>query len=607
MQFALRLVTAALLAALHLPATAANHDTIVPSLGAGPFRVACSNVAQDAALIAQSGSNATDFWEGRPKDGQLRYITQVLAAPDTAIRVDVAVPPTPGLYPQFAGQAVPHAAIVCHPTPASNADPDYVLPGTGDRVPRMQAAGSAPKLIGAAEYYETLGMRGEGKTGPAQLPLIVFSHGLGGSPISPGYLQAMTDLASFGLVVGAVFHGDPRFSRIRIENIGDVAFLFSNFDQFVEMELMRPLSLKQFTDRLLAHPGFAPAIRTDAIGAFGASMGGQAVTNLLGAKLTTSIGLACRETARDPRIKAAVGLVPYAGQTFLPSFCDDQSGAEEVTRPYLAISGTADTTAPIKVMEQAMQRFRGTRYLLALEGVPHEYRPDMRGDVMTWTVAFLNAYVGGPLATPVTAADVSARTDLAKLVRMAGVEGGPVEELRLDVHQPLAATAGGVPLIEFHHDATDRYYLAPGEERAAQVDAGAAGTGWARTGLVIKAYSLAKPPRPSGRTASPAMPACAFRFVNATGPESWFYTTKPAECEAVKGQPGWRYEGTAFHAAPVDAAGRCPPGQLVVQRAYNNGAARGEPNHRFTSSDSTLREMVRRGWVDEGPAMCALP
>jgi hypothetical protein len=57
----------------------------------------------------------------------------------------------------------------------------------------------------------------------------------------------------------------------------------------------------------------------------------------------------------------------------------------------------------------------------------------------------------------------------------------------------------------------------------------------------------------------------------------------------------------------VDAAGRCPAGQLVVQRAYNKGAARGEPNHRFTSSDSTLREMVRRGWADEGPAMCALP
>ena len=607
MRFPLALALAAGLFATGLPAAAANHDTVVPSLGAGPFRIACSNVAQDAALIAQSGSNATDFWEGRPKDGQLRYITQVLTAPQTAVRVDVAVPDQSSIYPQFAGQSVVHAAIVCHPTPAANADPDYLLPGTGDRVPRMQPAGSLPKLLGAAEYFETLGMRSEGRSGIAPLPLIVFSHGLGGSPISPGYLQAMTDLASFGFVVGAVFHGDPRFSRIRIENIGDVAFLFTNFDQFVEMELMRPLSLKAFTDELLVNPGFAPAIDANAIGAFGASMGGQATMNLLGAKLTTSLGLACRETTRDPRIKAAVGLVPYAGQTFLPSFCDDQSGAEEVARPYLAISGTADSTAPIKMAEQALQRFRGTRYLLALEGVAHEFTPDMRGDVMTWTVAFLHAYVGGPLAASVTSGDAAARTDLARLFRMAGVAGGPGEELRIDVHQGPALRRHVTPLVEFHHDGTDRYYLAPGEERAAQVDSGAAGPGWARTGLVINAASLARPPRPAGRLPSAAVPACAFRIAIADGPESWFYTTKPAECEAVKNQPGWRYEGTAFHTVPVDAAGRCPAGQRVVHRAYNNGAGSGAPNHRYASSDSTLREMVRRGWADEGPAMCALP
>lgn len=584
-----------------------NHDTVVPPLGAGPFRVACSNVAQDPALIAQLESNATDIWEGRPRDGQLRYITQVLSAPATALVIDVAVPATPEIYPQFADKVVPHAAIVCHPTPAANADPDYILPGTGDRVPRMQPAGSAPKLLGAAEHFETLGMSGAGRTGPAALPLVVFSHGLGGSPISPGYLQAMTDLASFGFVVGAVFHGDARFSRIRIENIGDAAFLFRNFDQFVEMELMRPLSLKAFTDRILADPGFAPGIRADAIGAFGASMGGQAVANLLGAKLTTSLGLACRQTATDPRVKAAVGLVPYAGQTFLPSFCDDQSGVDAVTRPFLAISGTADSTAPIKMAEQALQRFGGTRYLLALEDVPHEYRADMRGDVMTWTIAFLNAYVGGTLAVPVTSPEAASRTDLAKLLRMAGVAGGPAEDLRLDVHQPAAPDAGGVPLIEFHHDRTDRYYLAPGEARAAQVDAGADGPGWARTGFVIKVNSLARPPRPTRPAPPAASPACAFSVAIADGPASWFYTTKPAECAATKALPGWRYEGTAFHAVAVDANGRCPAGQLVVQRAYNGGAARGAPNHRLTSSDSTLREMVRRGWTDEGPAMCALP
>ena len=41
-------------------------------------------------------------------------------------------------------------------------------------------------------------------------------------------------------------------------------------------------------------------------------------------------------------------------------------------------------------------RFRGTRYLLALEGVKHEFVPDMRGDVMTWTVAFSEQNVFNP-------------------------------------------------------------------------------------------------------------------------------------------------------------------------------------------------------------------
>ncbi len=227
-------------------------------------------------------------------------------------------------------------AIVCHPTPQDNPDPDYVLPGTTDRVPRMQPAGAAPRLIGIAEHAAAFGIAVDPAVPgtPARLPLLVFSHGLGGSPISPGYIDAMVDLASQGFMVAAVFHGDPRFSQIRIEDLGGFALALANFDQFVEMELLRPVSLKAMVDALLAHPGFAPGIDPERIGGFGASLGGQAMANILGARLTTSLRLACRDTVTDPRVKAAVGLVPYAGQTFLPAFCDDQAGAEGVDRPY---------------------------------------------------------------------------------------------------------------------------------------------------------------------------------------------------------------------------------------------------------------------------------
>ena len=105
-------------------------------------------------------------------------------------------------------------------------------------------------------------------------------------------------------------------------------------------------------------------------------MGGQAMVNILGSKLTVTLGKSCSQTVTDSRIKAAAGYVPYMGQTFLPSFCDNQDGAEAVTRPYLAISGTTDTTAPIRVTQQAVNRFQGTRYLIELVDVPHTYEQE---------------------------------------------------------------------------------------------------------------------------------------------------------------------------------------------------------------------------------------
>lgn len=596
-----RLVAAfALAAALALPpARAANHTDEVAPLGAGPYRVACTNVAQDTAAIAASGARPQDFWEGRVANDDTRYIAQVLSAPATAVRFGAAVPDDRGLYPRFAGQSVDHVAIVCHPTSSANADPDYALPGSTEVVPRMQPAGAAPKLIGIAEFLEPHGIVfSPPPTGPAKLPLIVFSHGLGGSPISEGYLQALVGLASHGFMVAAPFHGDPRFSRIRIEDLGDVAFLLTQFDQFVEMELMRPAALKSMVDALLAHPALSPAIDADRIGGFGTSMGGQALANLLGARLTTSFSRACRETVRDPRVKAAVGLVPYAGQSFLPSFCDGQSGAGDVTAPYLAISGTADTTAPIAQAEQAVNRFASSRYLVAIPGLGHELRQQDVGDIFTWSVTFLHAYLRPDYD----------RGAFGRLVRMASVAGGTTEELRVDVHQPFAPAGGEVRVIEFHNENLDHYFIAAGEDEIAVIDGGGAGPGWRRTGLAFKASSLAAPiagiPPPGVR---PASAVCRFYGALAGGPNSHFFTASASECDLVKRSGGWFYEGIGFYTPEVDSGRLCATGQIAVLRAYNNGFPRNDSNHRFVTSDSTLREMARKGWTAEGNVMCALP
>ena len=102
-------------------------------------------------------------------------------------------------------------------------------------------------------------------------------------------------------------------------------------------------------------------------------------------------------------------------------------------------------------------------------------------------------------------------------------------------------------------------------------------------------------------------PVCRFYGAAAGGPNSHFFTASPDECEAVKRAGGWYYEGIGFHAEPQLADGRCPEGYLQVRRAYNRGWPRNDSNHRFTTSDSTWREMARHGWALEGVAWCARP
>src|SRR5258708_3910100 len=312
-----RFAAFAFAASLALPAAAYNHVNTVTPTTQGPFAVACSNVAQDASRIAP-GLDATDYWEGRD-----HYITELLVDPGSAIVYDVRVPFDPFVYPQNFGRRVQFAAIACYPTPKANNDPDYVLPTSGETVPHMQAIGAAPKLITQAEYFATLGL--PAPAGPAILPMrmpyIVYSPGLGGSPISSGYLQVMALLASQGYMVAGVFHGDARFSKIRVQDFADVVYLLAAYNFVVEMQLMRPLSLIALTDRLLVDPNYSVGINQDQIGGFGASLGGEAMLHLLGASITTNAGLACHDAPRDTRIKAAGGHVPYAGQKFLPALC----------------------------------------------------------------------------------------------------------------------------------------------------------------------------------------------------------------------------------------------------------------------------------------------
>ena len=584
---------AALLGLAALPAMALNHEDVVNPLPPGRFAVACSNVEIDTARLAQLGGTAADYYEGHTVNGETRYVTDILAHPESAFRFQERIPLQPQLYPTLFGQRPDFVVLVCHPTSRTNTDPDYKLPDDGGVVPHMQPAGQPAKIIPASEYAQTAGLPDPQSSAPAQLPLIVYSHGLGGSPVGKGYIDVAVQLAAQGYMVAAVFHADNRYSPVRIENLADFAFALAFFPVIVQMQALRPFALKAMTDHLIADGDFGPAIDRSRIGAFGASLGGEAVAHLVGAGLTTSLVHDCSPTERDPRIRAAVGYVPYSGQSFLPAFCDGQSGADSVDKPYLAISGTLDITAPIHMTEIAVNRMPASHYLIELVGGQHELRPEDAADVLTWMVTYFNAYLDVP-------GDPAA---MARFIKMRQVVGGREDNIIVDVHVPFANQAGETRAVEFYNTDLHHYFIAAGQGEIDGILAGAAGPGWELTGQSFKVW-LTLPPDAS---LAPLNPVCRFYGRPAGGPNSHFFTAQQDECNLVKSSGGWFYEGIGFYARPVDSNGKCPAGWLSVNRAYNNGFAQNDSNHRFTTSDSTVREMGQDGWAVEGTVMCARP
>jgi hypothetical protein len=337
---------------------------------------------------------------------------------------------------------------------------------------------------------------------------------------------------------------------------------------------------------------YSAGIDRDRIGGFGASLGGEAMALLAGAKLTTSLADGCDATEQDERLRAVVGYVPYAGYSFLPAFCRGQEGAKDVRKPYLAIAGTFDTTAPITSSERAVQQMGSSRYMVALEGGMHELRPQDAGDVLTWMVTFLNAYL-----------DVKADpTAMARFIRMNQVVGGRIDNMIVDHHVPFANQGGEVRSVEFYHPVLDHFFLAAGQDEIDILRAGGGGGGWQETGETFKVW----PFMPSD-TLVAASPVCRFYGARAGGPNSHFFTASPPECELVKQAGGWYYEGIGFYIRPVGNPRVYPAGWLSVNRAYNRGAVRNDSNHRFTTSDSAIREMGDKGWAVEGTVMCARP
>ncbi len=538
---------------------------IIPPIAAGPYPVGCSNVEQDFSRVM--GGDATAYWEGRGGGGT-GYVTDLLVDPLHSFVVGVALPDDRELYGDFRSRTLPYVNLVCYPTMTTNGYADYALPN-GKVVPRMQRGAQPPVFA----------------TDRARFPVLLFSHGFGGSPISSEYIDALKLFASHGYVVVAPFHGDSRFADARISSLDDLLRAIVDFPDYTAMQAVRPHSLSSALDVVLADPDFAARIDTTRIGGFGASLGGESLLLMRGAQLTVSVGLSSKSIENDARLKAAVGYVPYFGQPFFPAFGRDSNGLEGVDLPYLAISGGADATAPAEVTAQGMALLTGPKQFVVLDGVRHGFDAASSDDIFTWSLTFLGGYVDDdPLARATSA-------------RMTKVAGGGDDILLLDRAEPLPPAAGEALAIEYYNASLDHYFMTSLANEVAILDAGVEFPGWRRTGREFKVFSLAS----ASGTA-----ACRFFGKPGVGPNTHFFTILPNECNDVKNNPLWLSEGFVFRTEGPDAIGACAVNRVPVIRMYNNGKG-GEANHRYLTSHSEVAVMLGQGWIVEGPVFCSLP
>lgn len=151
-------------------------------------------------------------------------------------------------------------------------------------------------------------------------------------------------------------------------------------------------------------------------------------------------------------------------------------------------------------------------------------------------------------------------------------------------------------VYEFYNEDLKHYFRTGAKSEAAGINRGAAGAGWYDTGDYFYGWSA---------PTDGALPVCRFYGTPGRGPNSHFYTASAAECELVKRDPGWTYEGTGFYAKLPLPDGTCPGDSVPVYRAYNNRWRQNDSNHRFTTNKAVYEQMVSKGWAGEGVMLCA--
>jgi len=235
---------------------------------------------------------------------------------------------------------------------------------------------------------------------PAKFPLILLSHGTGGSALMMAWLG--TALASHGYIAVAVNHpGNNALEDYTIQGFS------------LWWERARDLSV--LIDFLLADPMYGPHIDASHIGAAGFSLGGLTVIEIAGgigelsryqdfcnsprkdgmcvdpiefpnllakttdlAKTDPEFQAALREGAksyRDARVHAIFALAPALGPAF------SAESLEKISIPTAIIAGTADATVPPDTSAKFFAAYIPGAKLTLFTGVGHYAFLDTCGDL----------------------------------------------------------------------------------------------------------------------------------------------------------------------------------------------------------------------------------
>lgn len=201
---------------------------------------------------------------------------------------------------------------------------------------------------------------------PAKFPLIVLSHGTGGSALSIAWIG--TALAAHGYIAAAVNHPG---------NNATEAYTAQGFSTWWE----RARDLSVVIDRMLADPTFGPRIDSHRIGAEGFSLGGYTMIEIAGGTTDVDAYLAfCKspradaicqsppefpdlvgqfnklrdtdpefqaalrhaaDSYRDPRVRAVFALAPALGPAFTPA------SLRRIAIPVEIVAGASDPIVPL--------------------------------------------------------------------------------------------------------------------------------------------------------------------------------------------------------------------------------------------------------------------